>query len=51
MQKTISESINGMLNARALDKIDTDTDDAHLKLLSRRGERDPPLALIRNNSS
>jgi len=32
MQKTISESINGTLNAGAFDKIDTDTDHAHLEL-------------------
>src|SRR6266487_1547482 len=29
MQKTISESFNRMLNARTLDKIDTDADYAH----------------------
>jgi hypothetical protein len=29
MQKTISESINGTLNARALHKIDTDSNHAH----------------------
>ena len=32
MQKTISESIDGTLNARAFDKINTDTDYAHLEL-------------------
>jgi hypothetical protein len=31
MQKTISESIDGTLNAHALDKIDTDPDHAHLE--------------------
>ena len=30
MQKTISESFNRMLNARTLDKIDTDANYAHL---------------------
>jgi hypothetical protein len=31
MQKTISEPINGTLNASALNKIDTDSDNAHLE--------------------
>jgi hypothetical protein len=35
VQKTISESIDGTLNAFALDKIDTDPDHAHLELSSR----------------
>jgi hypothetical protein len=35
MQKPISESINGTPNARALHKIDTNPDHAHLELLSR----------------
>jgi len=29
MEKTISEPVNGALNARAFDKVDADTDHAH----------------------
>src|SRR5947207_1727488 len=35
MQETVSETINGTLNARALYKIDTYTDHAHLELSKR----------------
>jgi hypothetical protein len=35
MQKPIAESFNGTLNARALHKIDTDSNYAHLESLSR----------------
>jgi hypothetical protein len=35
VEKTITESINGALNAGALDKIDTSTNHAHLELPSR----------------
>src|SRR5213596_932374 len=35
MKKTVSKSINGTLNARALYKIDTYTDHAHLELSKR----------------
>jgi hypothetical protein len=38
-----------MLDARAFDHINADTDHTHLKLSSRSGQRDPPLALIRDN--
>jgi hypothetical protein len=31
MKKSITKPINGMLNASALDKIDTDADDTHLE--------------------
>jgi len=48
VEKTIAESIDGALNAGALDKIDTSTNHAHLELPSRRGQRDPPLTLIRD---
>jgi hypothetical protein len=37
VQKTVSESVNGTLNARALDKIDTDSNYAHVS-----GERTHP---------
>ena len=36
VQKTVSESINGMLNARALDKIDTNTDHTHFAARTER---------------
>jgi len=35
MQKSISESLDGMLNARAFDHINADTNYAHAKLSSR----------------
>src|SRR5437764_15288442 len=35
MQETVSETINGTLNARALYKIDTYTDHAHLEVSKR----------------
>jgi hypothetical protein len=35
MEKTIAKSIDGALNALALDKINTSTDYAHLELLLR----------------
>jgi hypothetical protein len=34
MEKSIAEAINGMLDARAFDKIDTDAEDAHLGYLA-----------------
>jgi hypothetical protein len=35
MEKTVAKPIDGPLNAGALDKIDTCTDNAHLELPSR----------------
>ncbi len=35
MQKTISESFNRMLNARTLDKIDTDANYTHWRIVGR----------------
>ncbi len=45
MKKSITKPINGMLNASALDKINTDADDTHLEFELCGGEAGPGVAV------
>ena len=45
MKKSITKPINGMLNASALDKINTDADNTHLEFKLCGGEAAPGLVV------